>query len=180
MLARVDELERLARPRCSRQRLGADETVSTSNDVISSTSRRSPPCDWSSAHTVSSWSLIVSNRVRAQSAQPGPSVDGAAADSTSAGVFQPVDGQPPAAVEIVTLSVYAEPDGGAAGVAGDADRGDREDTGRFTLLLGASDPDGIPAEVFASGDAQWMSLLFERAGRTGAGRACASRACRMR
>ena len=37
-------------------------------------------------------------------------------------------------------------------------------TGRFTLLLGASDPAGIPAEVFASGDGRWMSLLFERAG----------------
>ena len=28
------------------------------------------------------------------------------------GIFKPADGQPPAPVEVVTLSIYAEPDGG--------------------------------------------------------------------
>ena len=80
-----------------------------------------------------------------------------------AGVFQPVDGQAPHAVEVVILSIYAEPEGGLPlwqerqSVAVDK-------TGRFTLLLGASYPDGIPAEVFGAGQAHWMSLLFERLG----------------
>ena len=78
------------------------------------------------------------------------------------GVFQPVDGQPPAAVEIVTLSVYAEADGGLPVWQERQTVAIEKTTGRFTLLLGASDPAGIPAEVFASGEAQWMSLLFER------------------
>ncbi len=80
------------------------------------------------------------------------------------GVFQPVDGQPPSAVEIVTLSVYAEAAGGLPVWQEQQTVAIEKTTGRFTLLLGASHPAGIPAEVFASGDGQWMSLLFERAG----------------
>ena len=79
------------------------------------------------------------------------------------GVFQPVDGQPPAPVEIVTLSIYAEPEGGTP-VWQEQQTVAIERTGRFTLLLGGTDPEGIPAEVFGSGQAQWMSVLFERAG----------------
>ena len=79
------------------------------------------------------------------------------------GVFQPVDGQPPAPVEVVTLSIYAEPEGGLP-VWQEQQTVAIERTGRFTLLLGGTYPDGIPAEVFGSGQAQWMSVLFERAG----------------
>src|SRR5690242_16172018 len=80
------------------------------------------------------------------------------------GVFQPADGQPPSAVEIVTLSVYADAEGGLPVWQEQQTVKVEKTTGRFTLLLGASNPAGIPAEVFASGDGQWMSLLFERAG----------------
>ena len=80
------------------------------------------------------------------------------------GVFQPVDGQPPSAVEIVTLSVYTDADGGLPVWQERQTVAIEKTTGRFTLLLGANNPAGIPAEVFASGDGQWMSLLFERAG----------------
>jgi hypothetical protein len=78
-------------------------------------------------------------------------------------VFQPADGQPPASMEVVTLSVYAEQEGGVPlwqeiqTVAVDA-------TGQFTVLLGASHPDGLPLEVFASGAARWISLEFARPG----------------
>ena len=79
------------------------------------------------------------------------------------GVFQPADGQSPAPVEVVTLAIYAAPDGGVPlwqemqSVTVDA-------TGRFTVLLGASHPDGLPPEVFASGEARWMGMLFARPG----------------
>ena len=36
--------------------------------------------------------------------------------------------------------------------------------GRYTLLLGATQADGIPPAVFGSGDAQWLGTVFERAG----------------
>src|SRR5688500_14204671 len=82
------------------------------------------------------------------------------------GMFQPVDGQPPSAVEIVTLSVYREADGGLPVWQERQTVAIEKTTGRFTLLLGATDPAGSPAEVFASGDAQWMGLLIERTGET--------------
>ena len=73
------------------------------------------------------------------------------------------DGQPPAAVETVTLAVYGEETGGTSlwqetqRVAVDAE-------GRYTLLLGATQPDGVPLDVFASGQAQWLGITFHRPG----------------
>jgi hypothetical protein len=107
--------------------------------------------------------LIIPAMTFAQSAASEPSVTVPRLIQIT-GVFQPVDGQPPSAVEIVTLSVYAEADGGLPVWQERQTVAIEKTTGRFTLLLGASHPAGIPAEVFASGDAQWMSLLFERAG----------------
>ena len=98
-----------------------------------------------------------------QSAPAGPSVTVPPLIQIT-GAFQPVDGQPPSAVEIVTLSVYADAAGGLPVWQERQTVAIEKTTGRFILLLGASNPAGIPAEVFASGDAQWMSLLFERAG----------------
>ena len=74
----------------------------------------------------------------AQSSQVTPSVQMPRLVNIS-GVFRPADGQPPAAVEAVTLSIYAEPEGGTPlwqetqSVALDAE-------GRYTLLLGATTP----------------------------------------
>ncbi len=79
------------------------------------------------------------------------------------GVFRPADGQPAGAVATVTLSIYADPQGGAAlwqetqTVAVDAQ-------GRYSLLLGATRPEGIPAEVFGGEGAHWLGTVFERPG----------------
>src|SRR5687767_14229408 len=64
-----------------------------------------------------------------------------------AGVFQPADGQPPSAIEILTVSVYADADGGLPVWQEQQTVAIEKGTGRFTLLLGASNPAGIPAEV---------------------------------
>ena len=79
------------------------------------------------------------------------------------GVFRPADGRPPAAVETVTLAIYGDETGGAPlwqetqYVVVDAD-------GRYAVLLGATQPDGLPLDLFASGDARWLGRRFERAG----------------
>ena len=79
------------------------------------------------------------------------------------GVFHPANGQPASAVETVTLSIYADSEGGAPlwqetqTIAIDAQ-------GRYALLLGATQADGIPAAVFGTGDAKWLGTVFERAG----------------
>ena len=95
------------------------------------------------------------------------------------GVFQPADGQPPAPVEVVTLSIYAEQEGGLP-LWQEMQTVVVDKTGRFTVLLGATHPDGLPPEVFASGEAQ-MDEPAVCAGRgSGSGRACGLPACLMR
>ncbi len=79
------------------------------------------------------------------------------------GVFQPADGQPPASREVVTLSIYAEQEGGVP-LWREVQTVPVDTGGRYTVLLGASLPDGLPLEVFASGEARWLSLDFARAG----------------
>ena len=79
------------------------------------------------------------------------------------GVFQPADGQPPAPIEVVTLSIYAEQEGGVA-LWQEVQKVAVDTAGRYTVLLGASQPDGLPLEVFAAGEARWMSVDFARAG----------------
>ena len=118
---------------------------------------------WITAALVAlSLGLTLPLTARAQSAPAEPTVSVPRLIQIT-GVFQPADGQPPAPVEVVTLSIYAEPEGGLP-VWQEQQSVAVDKTGRFTLLLGASYPEGIPAEVFGTGQAQWMSVLFERAG----------------
>jgi hypothetical protein len=78
------------------------------------------------------------------------------------GVFKPVDGLPAAAVEAVTLAIYAEPEGGTP-LWQETQSVAVDDKGRYALLLGASVSDGIPAAAWSAG-AQWLGTRFERAG----------------
>src|SRR5262245_52366796 len=98
-------------------------------------------------------------------AQSAPSVAAAVVPRliSISGVFRPADGQPAGAVETVTLSIYADPEGGVP-LWQETQTVALDGQGRYALLLGASQADGIPAAVFASGDAHWWGLRFERAG----------------
>jgi hypothetical protein len=79
------------------------------------------------------------------------------------GVYRPADKQPLTPLEQVTFAVYAQETGGTPvwqetqQVAVDAD-------GRYAVLLGATQPDGVPLDVFASGEAQWLGITFHRPG----------------
>ncbi len=63
----------------------------------------------------------------------------------------------------VTFAVYAEQEGGAAlwqetqNVAVDSD-------GKYSVLLGAASRDGMPAELFATGEARWLGVRVNVAG----------------
>src|SRR5690242_1991795 len=80
---------------------------------------------------------------------------------TITGVYRPADGQAPGAVETVTLSVYADEQGGAP-LFQETQQVTLDDRGRYSVVLGAAHADGIPASVFASG--QWLGTVFERTG----------------
>src|SRR5580765_7779409 len=79
------------------------------------------------------------------------------------GVYRPADKQPLTPLEQVTFAVYAQETGGTPlwqetqQVAVDAE-------GRYSVLLGATQPNGVPLDVFASGQAQWLGIRFDRQG----------------
>ena len=101
--------------------------------------------------------------IHAQSVQPFGSQPSAPVPRLIkfSGVFQPSDGQPPASREVVTLSIYAEQEGGVA-LWREVQTVAVDTAGRYTVVLGASQPGGLPLEVFTSGEARWMSLDFAR------------------
>jgi Chaperone of endosialidase len=80
-----------------------------------------------------------------------------------ASTFVPANGLPAAPLETVTLAIYADATGGTPlwqetqNVAVDAE-------GRYALLLGLTQPEGLPLDVFASGEARWLGRRFERPG----------------
>ena len=88
--------------------------------------------------------------------------------------FRPADGQPPAPVETMTLSIYGEETGGVPlwqetqSVAVNPD-------GRFTLLLGSTRPEGLPLDLFASGEPLWLAIHVERPGEGEPGRVLLAR-----
>jgi hypothetical protein len=106
--------------------------------------------------------LICATALHAQ--QPPPSAVTAVPRLVRVtGTIVPADGQPAAPVESVTLAIYADETGGAPlwqetqDVAVGAD-------GRYSVLLGGTLPDGLPLDLFASGEARWLGRRFERAG----------------
>ncbi|HMF97094.1 MAG TPA: hypothetical protein VKE96_22505 [Vicinamibacterales bacterium] len=79
------------------------------------------------------------------------------------GSFHPADGLPIAPVETITLAVYREEEGGiplweeSQNVAVSSD-------GRFNVLLGAASTEGLPLELFTTGEPRWLGVRFNRAG----------------
>jgi endosialidase-like protein len=105
--------------------------------------------------------LVLSSGVAFAQSAPDPSVS-IPRLITITGVYRPADGRPPAAVETVTLSVYAEETGGTP-LFQETQQVTLDDRGRYSVVLGAAHTDGIPPSVFAAG-AQWLGTAFERTG----------------
>ena len=79
------------------------------------------------------------------------------------GSFHPANGMPAQPVESVTLSVYSDQTGGNAlwqetqNVAVDGE-------GKYSALMGLTQNDGVPMELFASGEPRWLGAQFNRPG----------------
>jgi len=73
------------------------------------------------------------------------------------GVLQAALGEPRTGTAGLTFALYAEPEGGAPlwletqNVALDAD-------GRYTVLLGATQREGLPLKLFAASEARWLEI----------------------
>ena len=98
-------------------------------------------------------------------AQPAPSATPAATVPRVVrvdGQFVPANGLPPAAVETITLAIYASATDGTPLFEETQDvRVDAQ--GRYAILLGATTAAGLPASVL-SGEARWLGMRFARPG----------------
>jgi hypothetical protein len=79
------------------------------------------------------------------------------------GVVRPVDGRPVAPTETVTLSVYREKDGGDPLWQETQNVVVRQD-GHYDVLLGSTTADGLPLDLFATGEPRWLGVRFDRSG----------------
>jgi hypothetical protein len=77
--------------------------------------------------------------------------------------FRPANGQPPERIEGATLSIYRDEQGGTPlwqetqNVGLDAE-------GRYSVLLGSTLNDGLPAELFSTREPRWLGVQFNRPG----------------
>ena len=82
---------------------------------------------------------------------------------TISGTFRPADGQQVARVEVVTLAIYAEENGGEP-LWQETQSIVVDPAGNYTVLLGATEAEGVPLDVFASGAARWLGMVGARPG----------------
>jgi hypothetical protein len=66
-------------------------------------------------------------------------------------------GKPQSDVAGITFSLYTEEEGGAA-LWMETQNVQLDASGRYRVLLGATQPDGLPAELFSSGEARWLGV----------------------
>ena len=76
------------------------------------------------------------------------------------GRVAPAPGQ---AQEIVTLRIYADESGGTA-LWEETQTVTPDEQGRYALLLGSTQAEGIPLSVFAAGEGRWLGTTVERPG----------------
>lgn len=79
------------------------------------------------------------------------------------GVFAPADGLAPAAVELVTLTLYASASD-ASPLWQETQEVRVDAAGHYAVFLGATAADGLPVSLFASGEPRWLGLAFARPG----------------
>ena len=74
-----------------------------------------------------------------------------------AGLAHDGNGKPLRGVVGITFSLYTEEAGGAA-LWMETQNVQADGSGHYSVLLGAAKPDGLPAELFASGQARWIGV----------------------
>jgi hypothetical protein len=80
-----------------------------------------------------------------------------------AGTFRPTNHLPLAEAEVVTVSIYAA-EVGESPLWQETQQVRMDAEGRYSLLLGSTSAEGLPRELFASGEARWLGLHFDRPG----------------
>ena len=78
---------------------------------------------------------------------------------TVTGTYQPASGQPVVGTAVMTLTVYAEATGGVP-LFQETQDVTIDVNGRYSVQLGAAQPDGLPTNLFAEGQERWLGVQF--------------------
>ncbi|MGA8489370.1 MAG: hypothetical protein WB711_03045 [Terriglobales bacterium] len=76
------------------------------------------------------------------------------------GVLTDVSGKPMTGTVGVTFALYKESQGGAA-LWVETQNVTLDKTGRYTVMLGSTSSEGLPADLFASGEARWLGVQMQ-------------------
>jgi hypothetical protein len=79
------------------------------------------------------------------------------------GVIKTSSGQTPSGVVGLTFSMYKDQQGGAP-VWSETQNVQTDEFGRYAILLGSTQPGGLPAELFNSMGAQWLGVQLQMSG----------------
>jgi hypothetical protein len=92
------------------------------------------------------------------SSSAGPAISSAVPRLVKfSGVVKDEQGRPQSGVEGLTFALYKDQSGGAP-LWLETQNVQADSSGRYTVFLGASKPEGLPVELFASGDARWLAV----------------------
>lgn len=80
-----------------------------------------------------------------------------------AGVLKDSSGRPLKGVAGITFSLYREQEGGAA-LWLETQNATLDTAGRYDVLLGATHGDGVPMDLFTSGEARWLGIQIQGQG----------------
>ena len=78
-------------------------------------------------------------------------------------IFHPTNGSAASSVESVMLSIYASETGDAP-LWQETQNVSIDNDGHYSLLLGSTHNEGLPIELFASGEPRWLGVQFQRSG----------------
>jgi hypothetical protein len=73
------------------------------------------------------------------------------------GVVKDAAGAPPTGIVGITFALYEEQQGGTA-LWTEIQNVPLDDQGRYTVLLGSMQPEGLPQDLFSSGKARWLGV----------------------
>ena len=74
------------------------------------------------------------------------------------GTVKDLNGNPLAGVVGITFALYSEQTGGAALWLEKTQNVTADSNGRYVALLGSTKPDGLPTELFTTGQARWVGV----------------------
>jgi len=107
------------------------------------------------------WVCLASCIGAAQQSTTGPEAVGAASAVPRlinySGALRDAGGKPLSGVTGVTFLLYKDEQGGAP-VWMETQNVTADKSGRYTVTLGATTSEGLPAEVFANGEARWLGV----------------------